>query len=426
MLNTIEFNYNSPMTKQLRIGLISSPVPGHINPMSCIGRELKRRGHEVFFFNIEDTKEKITAEGLNFVAIGIDFPKGAWETYWAPLSKKQGLSVIRKTIKLHTKLSAMMVREIPEIAKSLNLDGLIIDQLQFQGKAIACASGLPFISVACALHMDRDHSFAIPGPVSKRKFGKSFFAKLINRLEWAVMEKASAPILKTGNCIMKVKTTDGSYSELAQIFPMPKSADFPGNFSSKCIHYVGSLIDEDRPSVNFDYDKLDGRPLIYASLGTLQNGMTEIYETIANACKDLDAQVVLALGNWRNEKELTFTIPENMIVVNYAPQLELLAKANLVITHAGMNTAFEAASFGKPMIAIPITNDQPAVARRLEWAGIAKVITLRRLNSEVLRQSIKEILNDNQFATQSLNLAEEIKAAGGVKAAASIIEHAFT
>lgn len=57
-------------------------------------------------------------------------------------------------------------------------------------------------------------------------------------------------------------------------------------------------------------------------------------------------------------------LPGNPIVVNYAPQLELLKIADLTITHAGVNTTLESLSNGVPLVAIPITNDQPGVAAR--------------------------------------------------------------
>lgn len=413
----------------MRIGLISSPVPGHINPMSTLGRELKRRGHETFFFNIEDTRHKITAEGHEFVPIGADeFGVGAWEKCWVPLSQSHGLPVVLKTIKLHTRLSRMMVREIPPLAKELRLDGLLIDQVQFQGKAVAALAGLPFISVACALHMDVDRNHCAPPAVSARRYGTDAPTRLLNRLEAAIMQKAAAPLIGAGNPALKslglppCRTADESYSTLAQIFPMPQGGDFPGDWASDCIHYVGAFIDQDRPKTDFPWDKLDGRPLIYASLGTLQNGMHHVYGTIAEACAGLDAQVVIALGQWRAGSPLPFTPPANALVVGYAPQLDLLARASLVITHAGMNTAYEALSFGLPMVALPITNDQPAVARRLERVGVAEVVPIGKLTAPRLGAAVQKVLQDPAYRGRAQALAVEDRAAGGVKRAADIVE----
>jgi zeaxanthin glucosyltransferase len=46
-------------------------------------------------------------------------------------------------------------------------------------------------------------------------------------------------------------------------------------------------------------------------------------------------------------------IPASAIVVSKAPQIELLKRAELCITHAGINTTLESLALGVPMVAIP-------------------------------------------------------------------------
>ena len=57
------------------------------------------------------------------------------------------------------------------------------------------------------------------------------------------------------------------------------------------------------------------------------------------------------------------------MVVDFAPQLELLDKAAMLITHAGVNTVLEALCRGVPMVALPRNADQPGNAARIEYAG---------------------------------------------------------
>lgn len=416
----------------MKIGLISSPVPGHINPMSTVGRELKRRGHNLYFFNIADTEAKITSEGLNFILIGEkEFPKGSWEKFWVPLSKIHGISVVIKTILLHTRLSKMMVDDIPQKAQDLKLDALLIDQVQFQGKAIAASCKLPFISIACALHMDKDLSYSSPPPTSTRKFKNNLLNRLLNRVEWAAIQLAAYPLIRSGNPALKklgmpsCRKADDTFSELAQIFPMPKSADFPGVFKSKCMHYVGSLVDYHRPQVAFDFSQISKyRPLIYASLGTLQNGIDSLYDTIISACKNLDVQVVISMGRWNGATNFAESreIPANIIIVDYAPQIQLLQKASLCITHGGTNTVHESLTFGVPLVVIPITNDQPAVAQRIAWSKVGKFLTIGQLSAKKFEKIISEVLLNPEYKNNALKVAQEIKNAGGVVKAADIIE----
>ena len=62
-------------------------------------------------------------------------------------------------------------------------------------------------------------------------------------------------------------------------------------------------------------------------------------------------------------------LPGDPLVVSYAPQIDLLARAALTITHAGLNTVLDSMANGVPVVAVPITYEQPAIARRVEWAG---------------------------------------------------------
>lgn len=128
------------------------------------------------------------------------------------------------------------------------------------------------------------------------------------------------------------------YSKLAQISQQPAQFEFPRqnlppHFHFTCpYHNPGS-----RKPVPFPFQKLTGQRLIYASMGTIQNRLLEVFQTIAAACEELDAQLILSLGGSTTPESLP-KFPGNSIVVGYAPQLELLQKATLTITHAGMNT----------------------------------------------------------------------------------------
>ncbi|NEP59081.1 MAG: glycosyl transferase family 1, partial [Symploca sp. SIO2G7] len=160
---------------------------------------------------------------------------------------------------------------------------------------------------------------------------------------------------------------------------------------------------------------------IYASLGTLQNRLLWIFQMIAEACIGLDAQLVISLGRDAEPESLP-ELPGNTLVVGYAPQLELLQQATLTITHAGMNTTLESLSNGVPMVAIPITNDQPGVAARIAWTGTGEVVTLKSLSVPKLRGVIEQVLTEDSYKKNALRLQEAIRRAGGVKRAADIIE----
>lgn len=115
-------------------------------------------------------------------------------------------------------------------------------------------------------------------------------------------------------------------------------------------------------------------------------------------------------------------LPGNPLVVGYAPQLELLQKTTLAITHAGMNTTLESLTNGVPMVAIPVTNDQPGIAARIAWTGCGETIPVKSVNVAKLRTAIQKVLTEDSYKKNALRLQEAIKQAGGVSRAADIIE----
>jgi UDP:flavonoid glycosyltransferase YjiC (YdhE family) len=99
-----------------------------------------------------------------------------------------------------------------------------------------------------------------------------------------------------------------------------------------------------------------------------------------------------------------------------------LARASLAITHAGLNTVLEALNVGVPMVAIPVTNDQPAVASRVKCVGAGEVVPLTHLSSHRLRAAIDLVLGDENYRRRAQRLMEQIKTSGGAQRAAEIVE----
>jgi MGT family glycosyltransferase len=171
----------------------------------------------------------------------------------------------------------------------------------------------------------------------------------------------------------------------------------------------------------FPFDQLSDKPLIYASLGTLQNRNWAVFEMIAAACQDLEAQLVISLGNPKQDPSQV-NLPGSPLVVSYAPNQQIIQRSSLVITHAGLNTVIGTLSRGVPMVAIPITNEQPGVAARMAYTGSGQVIPLAKLTVEGLRKAVTEVLNNPTYREKAQAMQRSIQQSGGVVTAANIIE----
>ena len=148
--------------------------------------------------------------------------------------------------------------------------------------------------------------------------------------------------------------------EAAPVWAVPPSFELPCAAFGSTLHYTGPFLDEHVGEVPFPWQRLDGRPLVYVSLGTLRNRVASVFQAVATACATLDAQTVISLGAWQGDAPALDLSPA--ITVPYAPQRALLKRAAVCVSHGGANTVFEALAAGVPQVILPITDDQPANA----------------------------------------------------------------
>jgi len=91
-----------------------------------------------------------------------------------------------------------------------------------------------------------------------------------------------------------------------------------------------------------------------------------------------------------------------------------------------MNTTLECLNNAVPMVAIPITNDQPGVASRIAWSGCGESIPLKKLNVSKLKTAIQKVLAEDSYKQNAMRLQSAIQQAGGVGRAVDIIEQAVS
>ncbi len=225
-----------------------------------------------------------------------------------------------------------------------------------------------------------------------------------------------------------LRHTSDLFSKRAQLSQLCPAFDFPRQELPKCFHYIGTFGAKRKSSTNdFPWDKLDGRPLIFASMGTVRSKRNfEVFRKISKACETIDAQLVMSLGRYSESVQQMIddfgTLPNNQLIVGFAPQVELLKRASLLITHAGVNTVLEAISNEVPMVALPRNVDHPAMATRIEYSRVGLRDSLRNFTPQSLRERIDRVLTDPSFKERLKLVREDLERCGGAERAADIIE----
>lgn len=121
------------------------------------------------------------------------------------------------------------------------------------------------------------------------------------------------------------------------------------------------------------------------------------------------------------KKEQLGKIPNNFYVYNFVPQIEVLKRTDLFITHGGMNSTSEAMYFGVPLIVVPQAADQPIVGKRIEDLELGRVINKNNISSNIIRNYANEILNDDRYKDNMMKMRTKVRQAGGEERAVELI-----
>jgi MGT family glycosyltransferase len=401
----------------MHYALLTLELQGHLNPMTTLGAELLRRGHRVTLLGSSRAKPAADRAGLDWAPLGDSAEISAG---WDALGNLTGLAALRQTGRLVEQTAAATRVDLPALIAEHRIDMLLIDQFAPTGAVVSEELGLPYVVVcnALALHLGS----SVPPPTTSWSYRTGPLARLRNGLANAALNAlfnrsagtpgAAPPMLLAG--------LDREWGD-AVVTQQPACFDFPDHPRPSHFHYTAPWHADGRDhSVPFPWDRLDGRPLVYASMGTLQNKLHHVYAAIAEAARGLDVQLVLSLGS--PNAELDVEPPENVIVVPFAPQLQLLDRASAVVTHAGLNTALESLARGLPMLCLPVTNDQPGVARRVEHLGAGLVLPPSRVSARRVRQRLAAILGDPGFGERAAGLQRQMGRTDGVRMAADVVE----
>ena len=197
------------------------------------------------------------------------------------------------------------------------------------------------------------------------------------------------------------------------------------SFVDETFRFVGASINSDlRNDPPLDLPP-DERPLIYISLGTVNNDNLEFYQHVLSTFADDDVCVVLSVGRQVNITKLG-DIPDNFIVLPSVPQLQVLQSADVFVTHGGMNSVQEAIYYGMPMVVVPQQTEQMLNGRRVQALGAGLVISdvppYGRIRIDDLRKAVNRVRSDLSFKQKVDEHRAYSISAGGYRRAVDVIE----
>jgi MGT family glycosyltransferase len=384
---------------------------GHINPTLGVVAELIKRGEQVIYYAGEESFDQLKALGAT--------PRSYQAYFDYKHSAEYGTDIVVMALTQLTLTEKSIHGLIAEL-KQDRPDYIIYDSCCLWGKYIARHLGIPAI---CSITTLVSHPLAV---FSDWQLGSLVIKTLVTGVPIVVSgRRRIINILNSINLeyqglfhhIFDLFQNEG---DINLVFLSSKFQPFSSQLKSN-FKFVGASVPEGRDHDDLHLaDRLDGRPLIYISLGTVHNLKTDFYKNCYEAFKNTPYFVVMSVGKNTDISQLG-PMPDNFLVRNRVPQLEVLKKANLFISHGGMNSINESLYFNVPLIMVPQQPEQHFNARRIQKFGAGVRLPAEKITPQTLRESAQQILGNPDFLVNAKDLGRTLREPGGHVAAADAI-----
>lgn len=378
------------------------PRQGHTNPTLPLISELVRRGERILYYSTEEYRAVIEASGAEFRDYGDIFPPD-YVSYI-----KDILASVRYLMQVSQRIIDPMLSEI----RDAQPDYILYDSLALWGQYFAQLLHLPAICSSSVFPCSWRMVMSVPSSMLGGLPSLPEYWR-ISAIGRHMQRKYGVKKLDFMSCLRNTSQMTLVYTS-RYFQPFAQACD-------ETFKFVGPSLQPRAHTPPFPFKALQPLPLLYISLGTIYQQRHEFYHCCFQAFGDGPYQVVLSVGEQTEVAQLG-PIPQNFIVRQSVPQLEILQRASLFITHAGMNSVNEALYYGVPLLAIPEAMDQPYVARRIVQLGAGISLSPKRVTAPRIRRLAETILTDASYARASARIGESLRQAGGFLAAAEEVQ----
>lgn len=410
----------------IRFAIIAPPLPSHFQPLEHLAMELIERGHSVTFFHRPDARHLLRFDKIKFRSVGDErFPAGSLSKSLALAANFDTLLGQRRNYADMAQMTEMLCEHLPAALQEARIDALLCDQLEAAGGLVAESLGLPFVSIACALPVNREDVTVplavLPYPYERGEDAVKRYARAQRLHDWLMKPLRMA--IARQCAALGLPAREGLHqclSPLAQISQTVLEFDFPRPNLPPWFHEVGPLRRISDETNHLPYTLDNTRPFVVATLGALHGNRMNLFKRIAQACKMLDAQLLVMHCGGLNHRQSDQLLRHGATwVTDFADQHMLLQYADVLVTHGDLDIVLEAVVAETPILALPIAADQPGVAARVAYSG-SGVHASRHSSSQELAQHMRHLL-ENQWPDLE-HLADAIHLMGGTQRAADIIE----
>ena len=410
----------------MRITMICIGSTGDVRPYIVLGRELKRRGHDVKIAAFDTFEQVVKKEGMRFHPISGDV-----RDFMATIMSKgaNGVTFLRQVRNSLVDIIDPFLEDLE--AACDDAEALIATFFGQIFHSLAEVRHIPYIQTHY-YPMDRNKTAPIAAAPGQR-VGKAWnnVTYPLGYLLISLLEKYYLSDWRKarGMTPRKLKAQP-DYMLNGHVVPvlyamspllMPRPVDWAEN-----IHMTGFWLD-DQSAVDYVPDPdlqafLDaGEPPVYIGFGSMvSDDMGETLNIVLEAVRRSGVRAILAKG-WGG-----MDIPEtpDVFVAGFVPHDWLFTKVKAVVHHGGAGTTAAGILAGKPTLVIPFGGDQPFWGNRVRQLGVGpNPISRERLTVRKLTNALIKLVETKSYEVAAEELGSRLKTEDGDVLAVDVIEH---
>lgn len=402
--------------------IVIAPLYWHANTnvTFAVAKNLQSRGHRVFYACIPDMEERVRSQGFDCVTVFSSvFPSGALAEQFANEAKGKYLGVTGVNARVQAMCKLCRDGELAKATSSLQPDLFLVSNHMPWLAIDAWKTGKAVVMFSSVIVSMQDsmsppiHSDTIPSSNLLSRFGvwwewhKAMLRrKILARASglWRSSTYLRDLALATGYPKNKIDFDVSPWPRLSfpELVFVPECFDFRRAHPIEGAFHVEASVDITRKDKDFPWERLDGRPLVYCSLGSVITFKylalaKRFFQVLLEAMAERpDLQAVVAIGNYLKAED--FKCPPNVILADEAPQVALLKRARLMVGHGGGGGIRESIFYGVPMLLLPMGFDAPGNAARAVYHGLAVRADFRKVSAQELKLAMAELLDNPSYS----------------------------
>lgn len=151
----------------------------------------------------------------------------------------------------------------------------------------------------------------------------------------------------------------------------------------------------------------DSRPLVYFTLGTVQN-RAHVLAAAVRGLADVGARILVTVGP-NGHPEALGPQPDHVSVERWVCQSEVLPHCAAVVSHAGSGTFLGTLSHGLPQLCLPQAGDQFRNGAAAVSSGAGITLHPDTATPATIAAAVRQILVEDSFRDAALAIAAQIR-----------------